>query len=278
MNAVIAKNSGGSNGIQAFRGAGFHSERVTTSPARGDIVNLVQGVIGAVTVPEFFSPHECQAIMSGLEHCQLDSYDEALLTPRVGKLGPVSYEFYRDGRFSDEYWAQARNSTTARSTLLSGDDPADIALGRLRAMWDGPVEVARVDGKSMFAGLIREMTRGSRIHRDEVVTQFPGVFDDEPMAQLAFNCYIQLPDEGGETIIYRRRWQPVHEESRDGYGYQPDLVSDAPVLAVRPTLGAAVLIDPRNYHKVMPSGAGRERVALSFFIGVMAGGSLLIWS
>ncbi|MGH3169821.1 MAG: hypothetical protein ACRDN0_28570 [Trebonia sp.] len=238
----------------------------------------MQGVIGALTIPEFFSPDECRALMSGLEGCQLDCYDEALLTPRIGKLGPSAYDFYKDGRFSGEYRAQVKNSTAARSALLSGDDPADIAIGRLRAIWGGPVEVGRVGGKSMFAGLIREITRGARAHRDEVATQFPGVLDEEPMAQLVFNCYTQLADEGGELVVYKRRWQPEHEESRDGYGYQQDLVDDAPVLTVQPTLGAAVIFDPRNYHKVLPSGAGRERITLSFFIGVTADGALLIWS
>lgn len=278
MSETAIQTSGRSNGIQAFRGNEFHTERVTESPDRSDIVNLVQGIIGALTIPAFFSRDECRAVIDGLRDCELGSYDEAYVTPRIAKLGPGAYDFYKDGQFADEYWVHARNSTGVRRTLLSGDDPLDVALGRLRGIWGDSIEIARVNGKSMFAGLIRDISDGARVHRDEVATQFPGVLDEEPMTQLAFNCYLQLPDAGGDLVIYQRRWLPEHEASRDGYGYQPALVADAPTLTVRPELGAAVLFDPRNYHKVTPSSADRKRIALSFFIGVTARGSLLIWS
>jgi hypothetical protein len=278
MTATTTQAAAGSNGIPAFRGAEYFAERVTRSAARTDIIRLVQGVTGALTIPGFFSAKECSAVLDGLKNCELGSYDEAYVTPRIAKLGPGAYDFYKDGQFADEYWEHARQSVASRRTLLNGDDPLDVALGRLRQIWDGPVEIARVNGKTMFAGLVREISHGARVHTDEVARQFPGVLDDDPIAQLAFNCYLQLPVTGGELIIYQRRWQPYHEAHRDGYGYQPSLVADASILTVRPGLGDAVLFDPRNYHKVTASSEDSRRIALSFFIGVTAWGSLLIWS
>jgi hypothetical protein len=130
----------------------------------------------------------------------------------------------------------------------------------------------------MFAGMVREINHGARMHFDEVVREFEGVMDELPISQLAFNCYLAMPEEGGESVVFRRRWQPGDEAHRDLYGYQQYLAAGEPACEVRAEVGDGVLFDPRNYHIVRPNVGQGRRVTLSFFVGISAQGALHIWS
>ncbi|WP_025273181.1 2OG-Fe(II) oxygenase [Haloglycomyces albus] len=253
---------------------------ITTAPelARDQIVSLAAGTASALQVKEFFTPQECAAIIERLEHCELGSYDEQVVVPRIMKLGPAAFDYYLGGSLAAEYWDHAKQSNETRGTLLDGSDPLDAALDRIGKAWGSAVEPARVDGQALFSGMIREINQGARIHFDEIVREFPGVMDEEPLVQLAFNCHLAMPDSGGEAVVYRRRWTPGDEDHRDGYGYAPSLMEDYPVSSVRPSVGDAVFFDPRNYHKVEPNQGDGRRVTLSFFVGINANGRLIAWS
>ncbi|MEU1085677.1 hypothetical protein ACFYPN_12365 [Streptomyces sp. NPDC005576] len=242
------------------------------------ITRLAAGAVGSVRIPDFFGVEECMEIMRALESCEMGSYDEQLVQPRIAKLGPAAYDFYGDGGLLPEYWEHAAQSTASRSTLLFGNDPLHTALGLIEDAWGDRVQPATSDGRPMFAGMIREINNGARMHFDEVIREFKGVLDQQPIGQIAFNCHLSTGLEGGEAVAHRRRWAPSDENHRDGYGYDPALVAGEPAASVRADLGDAVFFDPRNYHQVRPVLGGGRRVTLSFFIGVTARGPLLVWS
>lgn len=242
------------------------------------LTRLAAGSVGSVRIKDFFSVEQCLSIMQSLESFELSSYDEQLVQPRIVKLGPAAYDFYGDGRLHGEYWEHAGQSATARRGLLEGGDPLEIAAELLQQAWGGEVRLATSGGREMFAGMVREINNGARMHFDEVIREFNGVLDQQPVAQIAFNCHLSTGLEGGEAVAYRRRWRPTDENHRDGYGYQQSLVADEPFCSVRADLGDAVLFDPRNYHLVRPVHGGGRRVTLSFFIGITARGPLLLWS
>jgi hypothetical protein len=244
-----------------------------------DLVRLGAGVLGAVQVPGFFTAAECAAIMDGLETCVLGSYDEHLVQPRISKLGPAAFDHYADGALGDAYWQHAEQSARSRSRLLAGNDPLTAALDRIGSAWAGPVHPLTVDGRPMFAGMIREMSGGAGIHYDELAREFPGGADEVPAFQLAFNCYLAMPQAGGELDVFRRRWMPSDERHRGGsYWYPEWLLAGEDSISVSAEVGDAVFFDPRHYHRIRPPrGAGR-RVTLSFFLGLSASGDLLVWS
>lgn len=68
----------------------------------------------------------------------------------------------------------------------------------------------------LFAGMIRQINLGAKMHYDDVVNEFSGVLDPEPVAQMAFNCFLDAPTEGGESTVFRRRWRPSDQNNRDG--------------------------------------------------------------
>jgi hypothetical protein len=254
------------------------SNEVADRLTEDHITSLAAGSVGSVRIRRFFDPAQCHQIMHALETCEMGSYDEVLVQPRIAKLGPVAYDFYGDGKLRDEYWEYAAQSARSRATLLGGGDPMDLAVAEVARAWGDEVRPATSDGRDMFGGIIREINNGARMHFDEVIREFGGVLDQAPIAQIAFNCHLSVPAGGGEAVAFRRRWRPDDERRRDGYGYDRALVAGEPAAVMRADLGDAVFFDPRNYHLVEPVEGGGRRVTLSFFIGVTGRGPLHVWS
>lgn len=255
----------------------FDSEQAERLDA-GHITRLAAGVLGAIRIPSLFTAAQCAAIMRGLEACEMSFYDEQIVSPLISKLGPAVYDFYGLRGLQDQYWAQAEAATAARSKLLDGNDPLAPAIRWLERAWGGEVRAATSEGMAMFAGMIREINAGARIHFDELAREFSGTIDELPISQLAFNCHLATPASGGEAVVYRRRWQPSDEAHRDGYGYARSLVADQPLAAITARTGDVTMFDSRNYHEVRPNAGAGRRVTLSFFVGISGHGHLLIWS
>jgi hypothetical protein len=241
---------------------------------RDRLVRLAAGVAGAVRVRGFFTPHECAAVAAAVEHQELGRYD---FDPPIAKLGPAAYDHYKSGGLDEDYFERAARDAAVRSRLLDGADPLAVALERLRAAWGGPVEPATAGGRPLYAGLIREINAGALLHFDEVSRECPTALDDQPVAQLAFNCHLTMPECGGDVRVVRRRWLATDETHRDGYGYAEHLAAGQPAVRLRPEVGDAVLFDPRHFHSVTPVTGGR-RITLSFFLGVHADGRLTVWA
>ncbi|WP_316524212.1 putative 2OG-Fe(II) oxygenase [Kitasatospora brasiliensis] len=245
---------------------------------RDHILRLAVGVLGAVRVRGFGSPEECAEIMEGLDHREFGAYDENLIFPPIAKIGPAAYDFYGAHTLTDDYWDVAADARRLRGKLYRGTDPMDLAVERIGRAWGDGVEPARSKGRELFSGMIREIHNGAKLHFDEIVREFPGVLDETPASFLTLNWYLSMPEQGGETRVYRRRWKPTDEPYRDGYGYDEQVVAEEPVAVVRPEAGDVVIFDSRNLHAVNGiSGEGR-RVSLSFFLGVTGRGPLQVWS
>lgn len=255
----------------------FESKTIEEPTVR-DLASLAAGTIAAIRVPGFFPVETCGEIMEALQVVELGSYDEQVVVPRIAKLGPAVYDYYIDRGIAEQYWEHGRQSDRARTKVMGGGDPLDLAMEKVGAIFGAHVARATIGGRPLFAGMIREINRGARIHFDEVERELPGGLDDTPVAQIAFNCHLSMPQSGGEATIFRRRWVPSDEERRDGYGYQYSLVAKEPSVSVRAEAGDAVFFDSRNYHRVEPNKSSGRRVTLSFFIGLTARGEVRIWS
>lgn len=132
----------------------------------------------------------------------------------------------------------------------------------------------------MHVGIVREINAGLHVHFDDAVREYAGrLLDSEVVAQLAFNIYIRVPPAGGETVLWRRRWQPDDEPLRipGGYGFQEAVAADTQSLTLRPTLGEGFLFDPRHYHTVRQASDGR-RISIGCFVGLTDDGRLALWS
>ncbi|MBM0233427.1 hypothetical protein JNW91_17130 [Micromonospora sp. STR1_7] len=247
--------------------------------SRADVAGLIAGRLAAIRVPGLLPAARCHAITAALADAEMDRYDESRVFPVVAKFGPAINDHRDAGGLRDDYWDAARSAEKSWSTLGLADGPRELCLAALRAAWPD-VAPGRRQGREMHVGIVREINAGLQVHFDDTAREYAGrLLDADVVAQLAFNIYIRVPPVGGETVLWRRRWQPDDEALRipGGYGYHEAVAADAQSLTLRPALGDGLLFDPRHYHTVRPATDGR-RISVGCFVGLTDDGRLVLWS
>jgi hypothetical protein len=248
--------------------------------SRTDILDLLSGTVAAIGIRRFLPAQLCATAMARLDGgCVLDAYDRRRVDPPIARFGPVINDYKDDRRLRQDYWPRAGRDRAAWRAAMGPDDPLRTVIAGLAGAWGRPIRPARSDGRPLFAGAVREINDGALIHDDDVRREFrPGLFDEgTPIVQLAFNTWISVPERGGTTRIWRRRWHPADHRLRRGYGYDERAVAGEQVIEVSMGLGDALLFAPGNFHSVDPSAGGR-RVAVAFFLGLVGRGELVSWS
>jgi hypothetical protein len=245
-------------------------EEVGTELTKDQLVRLATGTLACAHVTAFL-PAELRADLAGLvDRMPLTSVNPERVNPPVLRFGPTVNDFVTDGRLDPGYWPHVESARTAWEAADLRPDPLRICLDRLGEVWGAPPEPARIAGRPVMAGTVRESNGGLR--------EFPrGLFDEPLLAQLAINVYLLMPGTGGETTIWRRTWEPADEAARIGFGYDRQVVDGAQSVTVRPAAGDALVFNPRFYHSVAGGQDGR-RVSVAMFIGITAAGTLAIWS
>lgn len=253
---------------------------VTSRAFHRDLIeDLAAGRCAAVRVPEFLPKPLCEEILRALETSAFESYGTRRVYPPVMRFGVGVSDHRQNGGIADSYWEALENSQKSWRSLGLPADPFQICRDRLGADWPHPVAVGTRRGRTLGAGVAREPNQGFQVHFDDSSREFSGnLLDTTLVAQFAFNLYLSVPDDGGETVVWRHRWKPEDESFRlpHSYGYSEDVVGDVESFEIRPQLGEALLFDPRNFHAVRPSRSAR-RIALGFSVGMGCDGSLLAW-
>ncbi|MFF8595286.1 proline hydroxylase [Streptomyces sp. NPDC015220] len=244
------------------------------------LAGLAAGRYAAVRVPGFLPQQRCAEVLAALETRAFDSYGSTRVQPRVMRFGVGISDHMADGGVCEDYWKALEGHHAAWQGLGLSFDPFLTCREGLGAHWPGGVAVGRRGGRELGDGVAREPNQGFLVHFDDALREYTGDLLDEPLiAQFAFNLYLAVPDSGGETVLWRHRWQPEDEAHRlpASYGYDEAVVRGAESLEITPRVGEALLIDPRYFHAVRPS-RGARRIALGFAVGLAASGRLLTWA
>ncbi|WP_081237122.1 2OG-Fe(II) oxygenase [Streptomyces viridosporus] len=247
--------------------------------SREHIAGLAAGRWTAVRVPGLRSEADCGRVVEALQSATFESYGRRRVQPTVLRFGVGVSDHRSGGRVADSYWPALDAAREAWRDLSLPFDPLAEARQAIGSDWPGAVGVGRHKGREMGAGVVREAPQGFLVHYDDAEREFTEDLLGSPLvAQLAFNLYLSVPETGGETVVWRRRWHPRDESFRPpgSYGYTDGVVQDAEFIELKPTVGEGLLFDSRNYHAVRPS-AGDRRIALGFSIGLTADGNLLAW-
>jgi hypothetical protein len=253
---------------------------VTSTAFQRDLIaDLAAGRCAAIRVPDFLPRAMCVETLDALRRSRFDSYGTERVYPPVLRFGVGVSDHRQDGKVADGYWDAVDRSRQAWADLGLPFDPFAECRVRLGKYWPRPVVVGRRNEREMGAGVAREPNQGFQVHFDDVLREFSGnLLDANLVAQFAFNLYLSVPESGGETVIWRHRWHPADESFRlpNSYGYAEAVVGDAESFELKPAVGEALLIDPRNFHAVRPS-SGARRIALGFAVGLSDTGELLTW-
>jgi hypothetical protein len=256
------------------------STKVTSHFRRSDVADLATADLAAIQISPLLGEDDCKALLDWLNKAPFDTYNPKRVSPVVDKFGPSVNDHYYDGELLQAYWDAADSSRGFWASASLVNPPAAVCRAGFLADWPESIAVARRRGTEMHCGIVREINRGLQVHFDDASREFEGdLLDSRIVSQFAFNLYLSGPDDGGETIIWRRRWQPGDEEFRipNSYGYHREVVADAQAVELQPRTGTALLFDSRHYHTVRPVKAGR-RISLACFVGLTHTGDLVVWS
>ncbi|MEU6070545.1 proline hydroxylase [Streptomyces sp. NPDC047082] len=244
------------------------------------LANLAAGTLAAVRAPGFLDRTFCKAALTALGRLPTTEYDPTRVPTRIVRFGPSLNDYRgRDCEVDVErYWRDAETARAAWHRAGLRPDPIGVSLARLGSAWGAAVAPATIGGRAVFGGTLREINAGAMIHYDDINREIPtGLFDQDVVAQLAFNVWVSVPAAGGATTVWRHRWEPSDEHHRQAYGYGPNVVGHCQHVRLTPQLGDALLFNPANFHAVEPAHGGR-RIAFAFFLGLTTSGQLIVWS
>lgn len=247
---------------------------------RDRIADLAAGRCAAIRVPELLPADRCAGLLRALTAMPFDSYGKNRVYPPVLRFGVGVSDHRQDGMVADTYWPALAEGVEAWSALGLSFEPFDLCRSAIGAHWPHPVRVGRRGGRELGAGVARQPNQGFIVHFDDAIREFSGnLLDANLVAQFAFNLYLAVPRVGGETVVWRHRWHPADERHRlpGSYGYADNVVDGAECFELKPSVGEALLFDPRNFHAVRPSQDSR-RIALGFSVGLTDNGELWTWA
>lgn len=135
---------------------------------------------------------------------------------------------------------------------------------------------------SYFAGLIRQINNSAKKHFDFAPYDAKGWAIQDVTKQIAWNIYLEMPEHGGETVVYNRPWQPhmyekfLLEGHHGSYGFSDAAVEGSQAIVIKPRTCDLWLFNTRNFHEV--KGSSGPRITMSSFIGKTNKDAFVMWS
>ena len=200
---------------------------------------------------------------------------------RVGlqKAGPSQSEHQRDKR--SYFVARQRHNSLFDTLKQSALCPATRLETLQELNPDFRMELAHESKHGSYAPFIAQTMAqsGLFLHHDFAPFDADGWDISQVEQQISWNVYLELPEEGGETIVYSRQWRPSdeHEYRIPGsYAYDPAVVKKVKHWRVTPKVGTLLMFNSRCYHQVAEL-RGR-RTSVSGFIGRLKSGRIVYWA
>ena len=237
---------------------------------------LFDNEIAGIRIPEFIDRRTAAGAADGVLRHGLEYYAD--VEPPIGKIGITQFEYRHDEQTKAEYFALVPAADARRREVSAATgDPVGLVLDAISA--GRPAEVAReADGTPYFAGLVRVIGE-ALLHCDWAPMDAPTWAVGRIDAQVTWNVYCRLPDDGGTTTVYNRPWTPDLQAYQipGSYGYRDAMVAGCESVTIEPATGDLVFFNSRNPHSVA-SGTGADRITVSSFVGRVPNSSLVLWS
>lgn len=195
------------------------------------------------------------------------------------------------GRSLAEYFRVASSFRLHCRELFRDHADYEARVGQIFSTLSGgrPVGVPlNADGEIYMPATIRVLPPGAGIelHCDNNLSHHPTYSHLKTVCdvtnQLAYFLTIDTPDEGGELVVYRRRWAEEDDAPSEYVMSKSDeMVEHSESMALRPEAGDMILFaGGRIYHRVTESAGERPRQTIGGFVAdaLDGGAALHYWS
>lgn len=237
------------------------------------VVELIGNKIPAVRIENFATETEVTDFQNALLQVSLHSKS----VKQVTRLGISQYEqgirssklAYFD--LAEKAWQQSE------SVFSSSFSPLDRMLNCFSDIGIDAAIMEEPGFGKYFAGTGKLRSGDSPIHVDFAPQDSEDWLIGKSEAQLAWNFYLKVADQGEELLLWDKLWQREDDryQVEDNYYYTKEVVEDARLLKLPVHAGEVVLINSRNFHAVAES---KNRLAYGSFISVFPSVKLCLWS
>ncbi len=241
-----------------------------------NLAALLHNELPAIRLPNLITARDCHELVVGLEQI---GFRKPHYTPThaVQRFGPSYYEYRNQGKAA--YFATAQRHREIRKLLFSTiNDPIQTFVECVRRETSMTLQVAHDDQEgNYFAGAAR-FGAAPLLHNDSAPRKMPSDWQIAHVtSQLGWNVYLQIPQHGGELVIYDKQWEPDDDQFVDAKGYFDwAVVEGVESVRLKPAIGEAILFHSFNYHYIVPSS--EPRITMAMFLGQTPAGDLIYWS
>ena len=228
---------------------------------------LAAGRVRIIQVKEFVGRTACSILSSGAMEL---GYQPYINVERVRRIGMAYYETEHQPHLIEEYFRVAAGmQEQLRRACEPVCSPLDTLRCRLDEVWPAGAHLQSLFGRKMFVGLSRMVEPDTTFlaHHDIFSDDAPGMAESESLlAQFGANVYVQMPEQGGELLMWHRNLdkQEFDERRRGEYGIEIGELSP-PDVVLKPGTGDLLIFDARKLHAVA-SPQDHSRLALSCFV------------
>jgi hypothetical protein len=250
----------------------WQEERIADFEAQS-IAALIANRIPAVRLANFAAPSEINSLSMALRQ-GMTTYNSV---PQVTRLGISQYQHGVKASKAQYFRLAAKARQAQHVAFSSSFDPVSRLIQTFLAVGLDASIMEEPGWGAYFAGSGKLRNGASPIHVDFAPQDSSGWAVGQSCCQLAWNLYLDVPDLGGELIVWDKLWQPeddIHQVDGN-YFYRPAVVDRVRCLSLKANTGEILIINSRNYHAV---GDTDDRLAIGSFISVSSSRQLGFWS
>jgi|GEM_PF-225858 hypothetical protein len=193
-----------------------------------------------------------------------DKLELRYIGPGLGRYVRDREGFFRESRLSDEKFERLYDALPDARVMVRD------MIGRL--LPDREVIVPDEEGERYSDAVVRIAKEGdsAALHRDSAMEYFKGWMVSQFPTQFSSLVCFQWPESGGELFVYKKRWQPEHDEMKveGATGYPPSVVEGAPVCKITPQEGDLYIFHPEIFHDIAPMYGPRNRITQGIFFAM----------
>ena len=246
-----------------------------------DLLDISSGKILAVRIQNFYSPKICKQISGSLaSNSELEGYR---VEPKFLRSAESLFDTVDDKIAKKRYFHSANSQTrSTRGLFFPYLSPIDKLILDLLPQQPFGVKILHLAHACTFGQTRVARDGGSAKPHDDILDEDvdPKKFPQAKLkAQLSFNTYLALPQNGGELELWdyiAPKFEKRLLKEPRSYGYDRKKIPPSTVL-LKPKIGEAILFNSWKVHAVSPS-LGGVRVTASVFCGISKRGHLVFWS
>lgn len=245
------------------------------------LMSLFSGDILFLSVESFKHYPDFDSIIKRVAGYEMSSYSYDGST--VSHLGVSSYEIDENPSQLEKYYDTAEeNIQRLREVFWPELDPILLFKNMLVSIWEPGVNYIDLHGKKTFAGIIRSIHKGSRIHAHQDLLAWSNPFAKNAhdlQGQFGMNFFIQVPKRGGHLMMWKESLgkEEFYEASKGDFCIHLDNMRK-PDIYFQPKQGMLTLLNSRYLHAI-EAPEDQDRIAVSCFLGYLGKDKpLLIWS